>query len=89
MLVQPCVQNVPGNNGELNPSGYSLLPRESGQEVVQGTSGVTTSPTSLGPVLVLSEQNYLRLLLIVMYLVSSYGCCPRDSDQRKSRHKNE
>jgi len=24
MLVPPCVQNIPGKNGELNPSGYSL-----------------------------------------------------------------
>jgi len=24
MLVRPCVQNVPGKNGELSPSSYSL-----------------------------------------------------------------
>jgi len=38
-------------------------PRESGPEVVQGPSGVTTSLTFLGPVLVCSQQNYLILLL--------------------------
>jgi len=27
MLVRPCIQNVPGKNGELSPSGYSLHPR--------------------------------------------------------------
>jgi len=25
MLVLPCIQNVPGKNGELSPSGYSLM----------------------------------------------------------------
>ena len=25
MLVRPCIQNVPGKNGELSPSGYSLM----------------------------------------------------------------
>ena len=25
VLIRPCVQNVPGKNGELSPSGYSLL----------------------------------------------------------------
>ena len=71
MLVRPCVHNVPGKNGEISPSGYSLHPRESGQDFVQGPGGVTTSPTLHGPVLVLSQQNYLRLLLIVRYFGSS------------------
>jgi len=67
MLIRPCVQNFPGNNSGLSPSGYSLHPRESGPKFVQEPGGVTTSPTLLGPVLVWSQQNYLRLLLIVRY----------------------
>jgi len=82
MLVRPCIQNVPGKNGylsslsqerkngEISPSGYSLHPRESGPKFVQGPGGVTTSPTLLGPVLVWSQQNYMRLMLIVRYLGS-------------------
>ena len=65
MLVRPCVQNVPGKNGERSPSGYNLHLRESDPEVLQGPGSVTTSPTLLGPVLVWRQQNYLRLLLIV------------------------
>ena len=34
MLVRPCIQNVPGKNGELIPSRYSLHPRESGLNFV-------------------------------------------------------
>jgi len=41
MLVRPCVQNVPGKNGEISPSVYSLHTRESGPEVVQGPAGLT------------------------------------------------
>ena len=55
ILIRPCVQNVPGKNGELSPSGYSLHPWESGPKFVQGPSGVTTCPTLLGPVLVWSQ----------------------------------
>ena len=44
---------------------------KSGLEVIQGLAGVTTSPTLLGLVLVWSQQNYLRLLLIVRYSKSS------------------
>jgi len=58
-LIPPCVQNVPGKNGELSPSGYFLHPQESGPKCVQGPCGVTTSPTSLGSVLVWNQQNYL------------------------------
>jgi len=66
MLVRPCVQNVSGENSELTPSGYSLQHlQESGSKFVQGPGGVTTSLTLLGSVLVWSQQNYLRLLLIV------------------------
>jgi len=73
MLVRPCVQNVLRKIGEESPSSYSLHPRESGPapEVVQGPGGVTTSPTLLGTVLVWSQQNYLKLLLIVRYFASS------------------
>jgi len=39
--------------------------RESGPEVVQGPDGVATFPTLLGPVLVWSQQNYLRFLKTV------------------------
>jgi len=67
MLGRPCVQNVPGEIDEVSPSGYSLHPRESGPEVVQGPGGMTKS-LLLGPVLVWSQQNYLRLLLTVRYL---------------------
>jgi len=45
-------------NGDVSLSGYSLRPRQSVSKFVQGTGGVTTSPTLLGPVLVWSEQNY-------------------------------
>jgi len=71
MLIRPRVQNVPGNNSGVSPSGYSLHPLESGPKFVQGPGGVTTSPTLLGPVLVWNQQNYLRLLLIVKYFGSS------------------
>ena len=70
-VVRPCVQNVSGKNGEVSPSGCSQHPRESRPEFVHWPGGVTTSPTLLGPVLVWSEQNYLRLLLIVRYFGSS------------------
>jgi len=69
--------------------GYSLHPLESGPEFVQGPDAMTTSPTLLCPIPVWSQQNYLRLQLIVRYFESSYGCCPRDSPQRKTGHKNE
>jgi len=68
MLVRPCVQNVPEEIDEVSPSGNSLHPRESGPEVVQGPGGMTTSLMLLGPVLVWSQQNCLRLLLTVRYL---------------------
>jgi len=42
-------------------------PRESGPKFVRVPGGVTTSPTLLGPVLVWSQQNYIRLLLIARY----------------------
>ena len=42
-----------------------LNPRESGPEFVQCQGEVTTSQALLGPVLVWSQQNYLKLLLTV------------------------
>jgi len=67
-LVRPCVQNTPTKDWRGK---YCWLnPRESGPEDVKGPGGVTTSPTLLGPVLVLSKQNYLKLLLAVTYFKS-------------------
>jgi len=66
-----------------------LYPRQSGQEFDQGPGGVTTPPTVLGPVLVSSQQDYLRFLLTVRYLESSYGYGTRDPRQRKNGHENE
>jgi len=40
------------------------------------TRWVTTSPTLLGPALVWSQHNYLKLLLTMRYFESSQGCCP-------------
>ena len=78
-LVRPCVQNVPGKIGEASLAGYFRHPRESDPQVVQGLSEVTTSPTLLGPVLLRSQPNYLRLLLIVRYFEPS--CCPHKLPQ--------
>ena len=64
-------------------------PTEKRPDVVQGLDGVTASPTLLGPVLVWSQQNYLRLLLTVRYSKFSYGCCLRNPPERKSGHENE
>jgi len=87
MLVRPCVQNVPGKNGELSPSGHSLHLRESGQKFVQGAGGVTTSdlvwsclgvePAELYEIAV--DREVLRVIL---------GCCPLNSTLRKSGHEN-
>ena len=66
-----------------------LNPRESDPDAVQGLGGVTASPTLLGPILVWSQQNYLKLLLTVRYSKFSYGCCPRNAPLRKSGHENE
>jgi len=53
---------------------------------------VTTSPTLLGPVLVWSQQNYLILLLIMRYFVSSYrvaapATIPREKEGMKMNKK--
>ena len=50
MLVRPCDQNVPGKNGELSRSGYSLQPLW-----VQAL---------LGPVLVWKQQIYMHLHVV-------------------------
>ena len=44
---------------------------ESGPEVLRVPGGVTTSPTLLDPVLVWSQQKYVKLLLTVRYSKSS------------------
>ena len=62
-LVRARDQNVPGKIGEASLGGY----RTSGQEVDQGPSGVITSPTLLGPVLVWSQQSCQRLLKTMKY----------------------
>jgi len=56
--------------------GLRSAPTESGPELVQGAGGVTASPSFLGHVLVLSKQNYLRLLLIVKNFGSSRPAAP-------------
>ena len=52
-----------------------LYPQESSPEVIQGPVGVTTSPSLLGPILVWSQKNYLKLLLTHAGILSP----PRDS----------
>jgi len=61
-----------------------LHPRESGAVSHRAAwvrrirpGGMTTSPTLLGPVLVWSQQNYLRLLLIVRISVPPGAATPR------------
>ena len=48
-----------------------LHPRERDPDVVQGVGGMTTSPTLIGPDMVWSQQNYLRLLFVVRYFETS------------------
>jgi len=45
--------------------------------------------TLFGPVLVWSQQNYLRLLLTVRCFAYSWGCCHRHHPQRNGGHENE
>jgi len=54
------MQNVPGKNSELSHLGYSLHPLES------GPGGVTLCPTLLGPVLAWKQQNYVKMLLLIV-----------------------
>ena len=61
----------PSKNSALSPSSYSLHLQESVLKFVLGPGDVTKSLTLLGPVLVRSQQNYLRLLLIVRSFDSS------------------
>jgi len=73
-----------GKNCETSPAGYVH-----GKGVDLGPGGVITSPTLLGPVLVWSQHNYLRLLKNGTYFVTSYGFCPGGPLQRKSGYENE
>jgi len=73
--------------GKLSHSGYRLLPWESSAKCFQRPK--TTSPTFLGPIVAWSQQNHLRLLLIVRYFGYSWGCWPRDLPQRTIGHENE
>jgi len=63
-LIQPCVQNVPGNIGAASPVGYTH--EKAAPKVVQRRGGVTTSPTLLRSVLLLNQKKFLRLLLTVV-----------------------
>jgi len=53
-----------------------LNPRERGLVVVQEVGDVTISPTLLGPVMMWSQQNYLKLLktlqVFSVFLVQSF-----------------
>ena len=62
-----------------------LNPWESDSVVVQNLGGIAAPPTLLGPILVWSQQNYLKLLLTVRYSKFSFGCWPRNPPLRKSR----
>jgi len=84
-LVRTSVENAPGKVGKASPGKTA----EKQPWVSQGPGGMITFPTFLDHILVLSQQNHLRLLLVMRYLVSSYGCCLRDPLQRKSRQENE
>jgi len=64
-----------------------LSTRESGPEIAQVLVGVTTSPTLLGPVLLWSQENYLKLLFTVWYSKSSWGCFPATSLEGKRAWK--
>jgi len=66
-----------------------LHPWEKGPEVNQRPGDVITPPTLRGPVLVWSQQNYLKLLRTVRYFEYSHSCCHSDPPQRKSGYENE
>ena len=64
-----------------------LHPQEKGQEVAHGPGEVITPSTFLGPVLVLSQKKYLRLLLVMRYVTRVLiRLLP---PQKKSRQENE
>jgi len=65
-----------------------LNPREGNPDVVRALGGAIASPTLLGPVLMWSQPNYLKLPLTVR-CSKVYGCCPRNSPWRKRGHENE
>jgi len=61
-LVRPFDQNVLGRIGEARSAGYT--PGQAAQSRPR-PGRTTTFPTLLGPILVCSQQNYLKLLLTV------------------------
>jgi len=84
MLVRPYAQNVPGKIGEVSPSGYTLHPRETGPEVVQGPGGVTF-PASLGV-----EPAELSWIAIDRELFRVFlGLLSPQLSPRKTAHENE
>ena len=78
-------QNVPGKNGELSPSGYSLYTPWKAAQVAWLHLRPCLVPSWCGN----SRTIWNCMLLVVRYFGSSQGCCPRDSPQRKSGHQNE
>jgi len=68
-------QNVWRKIGEASPAGYTL---KKTVEVIKRPGRATTSLTLLGPILVWSQQNYLRLLLTMRYL----PLCPRPPEAK-------
>ena len=75
-LFWPCSENYPMKDWRGKSSW--LNPQKSGSDVIQGLGGMNTSPTLLGLVLVWSQHNYLKLLLIVRYSKSSLARCRHD-----------
>jgi len=76
MLIQPSVQNVPGKKGELSPSGTVLTtPTGKRPKVCPRTRWCDYISNLARPVLVWSQQNYLRLpgLSMGMSFLTSHG----------------
>ena len=89
VLVRPFIQNVPGKNGELSPSGYSLHPLESGPGDYI-SDRVTISPTLLGLALVWKQQNHLKFHAVNREVFRVLlGLLTRDFPQRKTGHQKE
>ena len=79
---------APGRIGEARTAGYTQV--QLAHDVIQGSGKVIiTSPILPVPVLMWSQQNYLKLLLTVRYFDSSWGCCLRDPPNRNRGHENE
>jgi len=64
-LFRPDIQNAHRKTGEASPPGKPNTGKR--PDVVLGLGAITTSPILLGPVLVWSQQSYLKLLLTVRY----------------------